>query len=52
MTEYIRLYRDKYVKRLKRKQPGDWLPIYRKTDAGYTEMVCEMEAKRIEKAGR
>jgi hypothetical protein len=47
LVEYVHLYRDKYVERLKKKDGKKWLQIYNLTSKGFLPMICDKEAERI-----
>lgn len=48
---YRHLYRDKYVERIKRKDPRDWLQVYRldESTGEYIPMICDKERERFRK---
>ena len=56
MTEYVNLYRNKYVMKSpegieKRYLPEDFIQVYEERGGAMVPMICEMEARRRSIAG-
>lgn len=46
---YAHLYRDKYVERISRKDPRQWIPVYTLVSDEYVKLECPYEAERRNK---